>query len=69
MGYASQLKVFKVTVEDKPEFFQSKGLAKIRRDRAHAPKDAGRVVMRGPDHWRGESFNKTKRTRGSRSNW
>jgi len=64
-----QRKLFKVMVESKPEFFQNKGLAKIRRDRAHAPKDVGRVIMRGPDHWRGESFNKTMRTRGSRSTW
>jgi len=54
-------RLFKVVVEGKPEYFDNKTIAKVRRDRAYGPKDGG-VVMRGPDHWKGESFNVSKQT-------
>lgn len=57
-------RLFKLMVEGKPEYFDNKKLAKIRRDRAYGP-DAtkhGGVIMRGPDHWKGESFNTATQT-------
>ena len=63
-----QLRLFKVvtpTYQD-PQYFQSKAAAKEERA---SLKPAHLVVMRGPDHWRGESFNKSTRMRGARSNW
>jgi hypothetical protein len=60
-----QLKLFKVVSKQwaEPHYFQDKMVAKNVRDED----DEKRVIMRGPDHWRGESFNTTKRMRGSRS--
>ena len=66
MGYASQLLLFKVMQGSHPVYFQNKMVAKTLRDELES---ANLVVTRGPDHWRGESFNKAKRTRGSRSTW
>jgi hypothetical protein len=57
-------RLFKLQIEGKPEYFDNKKIAKIRRDRAFGP-DAvkhGGVIMRGPDHWKGESFNVSKQT-------
>ena len=71
MGYASQLKLFKVG-SYMPAYFQSKRAAKRWRDKTSdmlVSSEPRFVVMRGPDHWRGESFNKSKRTRGPRSAW
>ena len=51
-------RLFKVVVEGKPEYFDHKQLAKTRRDQV----DNGGVLMRGPDHWKGESFNISKQT-------
>jgi len=71
MGYASQRKIFKVAGHF-PAHFQSKRDAKKMRDELNAllaSSEPRFVIMRGPDHWRGESFNKSKRTRGSRSTW
>ncbi len=70
-----QLKLFKVVPPGaKGAFcFNHKPDAKKMRDtiREACNKAAAQriVVMRGPDHWRGESFNTTKRTRGARSTW
>lgn len=58
-------RLFKVMVEGKPEYFDHKKLAKIRRDRAYGPENGG-VVMRGPDHWKGESFNVSEQTASSK---
>ena len=68
MGYASQRKLFKVVSPRfaEPKFFQSKVAAKKARDELEP---ANLVVMRGPDHWRGESFNKTKLTRKQGARW
>lgn len=52
MGYASQLKLYRVFFKGKDHFFQSKTLA-TEFGRKHGLK--GTVVHRGPDHWRGES--------------
>ena len=63
-----QLKLFKVvtpTYQD-PQYFQNKADAKQERDDL---RPARLRVMRGPDHWRGESFNKSTRMRGARSTW
>ena len=43
--------------------YQNKMAAKADRGTFDAPG----VVMRGPDHWRGESFNKSHQMRGKRS--
>ena len=51
-------RLFKIVVEGKPEYFDNKTVAKIRRDRVAN----GGVLMRGPDHWKGESFNISKQT-------
>jgi len=73
MGYASQLKLFKVVPPgaEGAFCFQNKRKAKKMRDTIReACNEAAKqkiVIMRGPDHWRGESFNKSRRTRGSRS--
>ena len=66
MGYSSQLKLFKVVTPtyQEPQYFQSKAAAKQERDNL---RPANLVVMRGPDHWRGESFNKSRQMRGKRS--
>lgn len=57
-------RLFKLMVEGKPEYFDNKKLAKIRRDRAYGPDAAkhGGVIMRGPDHWKGETFNVSTQT-------
>lgn len=52
MTYDSQLKLFKVFFKGRDHFFQNKQMAKAF-GREHGLK--GTVVMRGPDHWRGES--------------
>ncbi len=62
-----QLNIFKVEAKT-PAYFQNKGEAKKVRDLGNGYGGV-LVVMRGPDHWRGESFNTTKRTRGARSTW
>ena len=65
-----QREIFKVVPgpKAKPHYFQNKGAAKKVRDLSTGYGGLC-VVMRGPDHWRGESFNTTKRTRGARSTW
>jgi hypothetical protein len=64
----NQLKLFKVVSHSVTSYFQNKMAAKKLCDAGSA--NGGKLyVMRGPDHWRGESFNNTKRTRGARSTW
>lgn len=48
MGYF----LFKVTPDREPLYFKSKAAAKEARDES----DRMCIVMRGPDHWRGESY-------------
>ena len=55
-------KLFKVINHGKPIFCDSKQTAKAVRDLARQGGENS-VVMRGPDHWRGESFNVSSRTR------
>jgi len=71
MGYASQCKLFKIAGHS-PAYFQNKRAAKKMRDKLSATLASSTprfVVMRGSEHWRGESFNTVKRTRGARSTW
>ncbi len=49
MGYASQLKLFRVFFQGRDHFFQSKMAAK---KFGHIKGLKGVVVHRGPDHWR-----------------
>lgn len=58
-----QLKLFKIVVGKEPFYFNRKVDAKRARDDLLL-NTSDRVVMRGPDHWRGESFNKTSSKRG-----
>lgn len=62
------MKLFKVVSPrfKEPQYFSDKMVAKNFRDELEP---ASLVVMRGPDHWRGESFNRSTRMRGARSNW
>ena len=50
-----RLALFKVVDGDKAYHFSDKQAAKAQRDKL-----PGAVVMRGPDHWKGESFNTSK---------
>lgn len=56
------LRLFKIDVDGKtPVYFNNKRQAKAERDKL---RDAGHetvVVMRGPDHRRGESFNNARK--------
>lgn len=60
------LKLFKVMKGDRAVYFEDKQTAKRERDALRAATNADTVVMRGPDHWRGESFNVSTRTIGRR---
>ncbi len=44
---------YKILVAGKPVFYKDRNMAKRARDEA-----GGGVVMRGPDHWKGESYNR-----------
>lgn len=52
------LQLFKVltSTKGKPKFFDSKLFAKRQRDKEHRQGRRNVHVARGPDHWRGESF-------------
>ena len=63
MGYASQLKLFRVFFQGKDHYFQSKYAAK-QFGRKHGLK--GAVVHRGPDHQLGESDGTSKQTASSK---
>ena len=57
------LKLFKVQANPNlaPVYFDSKRAAKHMRDDLNNDAHySGVVVMRGPDHWKGESFNTSK---------
>lgn len=64
MGYASQLKLYRVNFKGQDHFFQRKTDAK-----AFGRKQGlkGVVVFRGPDHWRGESDGTSVQMRGKKS--
>ena len=53
-------RLFKVIVEGKPVFFKERMHARAARI------EHGGVVMRGPDHRRGESFNVSEQTPSSK---
>ena len=57
-------RLFKVIRDGSPVFFDYKPQAKAVRNAIN-----GAVVMRGPDHGLGESFNTSPRVRGKRSTW
>jgi len=74
MGYAQEvarqdrswLKLFKVSISTGDLFFQSKKTAKKLRDKT----GSGCIVMRGPDHWRGESYGRSLyQTPSSKRGW
>ena len=64
---ATKLRLFKIqpTKKAEPVYFQHKQQARAHRDQLLAD-GISTVVMRGPDHWRGESFNVSKNTPGAR---
>lgn len=68
MSYNPQLKLFKVMKGDRAVYFNNKGTAKRERNALIAA-GTHAVVMRGPDHWRGESFNVSKRTTKRVKRW
>jgi len=54
------LKLFKIQVNRKadPLYFDSKRVARYRRERLREELGVEDIpIMRGPDHWRGESYN------------
>ena len=55
------LRLFKIMKGDEPVYFNNKRLAKLERD-ALIAEGKQAVVMRGPDHWKGESFNVSSKT-------
>lgn len=56
------LRLFKIDVDGKtPVYFNNKRQAKAERDKLREAGHTQVVVMRGPDHRRGESFNKAQR--------
>ncbi len=66
MGYASQLKLYRVFFQGQDHFFDKKFEAKDF-GRAHGLK--GVVIHRGPDHWRGQSDGTSTRTASSKRGW
>lgn len=62
------LKLFKVMDDNRPAYFEAKRDAKVKRD-AMLNNGRSAVVSRGPDHWRGESFNISKQTPGAGRRW
>lgn len=64
-NHTNHLRLFKVLEGDKPHYFFHKGMAKKFRD---ALIEAGKsaVIMRGPDHRKGESFNVSEQTPSSK---
>lgn len=69
MGYASHLKLFKIDDGNEPVYFNSKRAAKHKRDILHAEGRTDIVVMRGPDHRKGESFNKPEHSAKRAGGW
>lgn len=59
------LRLFKIEAGGDPVYFDNKRLAKRERDLMHDQGKTGVVVMRGPDHRRGESFNVSSQTERS----
>ena len=66
MGYASQLKLFRVFFKGRDHFFQHKIAAK-KFGFTHGLK--GMVVHRGPAHWRGQSDGTSNQTVSSKGRW
>lgn len=54
-------RLFKIIVDGKPAYYKDRKIAKAARDAA-----GGGVIMRGPDHWKGESFNVSEQTPSSK---
>lgn len=52
------MNLFKVELNGEPFYFADRASAKLHRDFANREKRYNVVVSRGPDHWRGESFNR-----------
>jgi hypothetical protein len=63
------LKLFKVVAGGTPFYFETKMDAKHYRNMKPSNTSGAysdSVVMRGPDHWRGESFNKSAVTKSQK---
>ncbi len=60
MGVIPKLKLFKIESGKMLTYFDNKRLAKRARDQMIEGGASNIVVMRGPDHRRGESFNVSK---------
>ena len=56
------LRLFKVEENGTPVYFNDKRKAKIERDRLIAEGKSA-VVMRGPDHRKGESYNENEQSK------
>lgn len=57
MGVIPKLKLFKIEYGKTLTYFDNKRLARRARDQLVEGGAFNIVVMRGPDHYRGESFN------------
>lgn len=54
----TKLKLFKlIDAEGEPVYFDNKRLAKRKRDELREEMEGDIIIMRGPDHRKGESFN------------
>lgn len=63
-------RIFKVlTPGFDPRYFRYKSQAKRLRDTMIQDQGRTSVVCRGPDHWRGESFNVSTQTPSSKRGW
>jgi hypothetical protein len=59
------LRLFKIMKGNEAVYFNNKAMAKLERDALIAEGKTA-VVMRGPDHRKGESFNKSSQTPSSK---
>lgn len=57
MGVIPRLRLYKIESGETLTYFDNKRLAKRTRDQIIEGGASNVVIMRGPDHWRGESFN------------
>ena len=60
-----KFRLFKIEAGDTPVYFDNKRLARRERDLMYDDGKTDVVIMRGPDHRRGESFNVSQQTERS----
>ena len=62
MATSTKLKLFKIqpTKKDEPLYFHDKKLAKRKRDLLVDKIGQPVIIMRGPDHWKGETFGQSE---------